>query len=301
MDSRRLLILRDVVRAGSLSAAARELGWTQPAVSQHVARLERDAGMPLLVRGPGGVVPTEAGAVLIRRADAIAAELRAAEEEIGQLAQLSAGRVSLLAFPSAAATLVPDAVAALAADHPGVEVRFDEQEPPEAIAAVQAGDADLALVFGYDAAPEGLGALVWRALFEESMYLVAPRSARAADRAAGEGLAAWADADWVGGCARSRTHLIEVCDRAGFAPRIRYTTDDYVVVQNLVARGLGVTALPASALAAYRHPEVDAVPLGVFGRRRVGVIHRPGAEAVPASAALMERLHRQASAADGAP
>ncbi len=287
LDARRTLIFRDVARAGSISAAARALGWTQPAVSQHLARLEREAGGPLLLRGPGGVALTEAGAALLRRADVVAAELHAAAEELAALTQLRGGRVRLVAFPSAAATVVPDALGALAAAHPEVEVGLEEAEPPEALAAVAAGDADLALVFGYDGRPEGLGPLVWRALYDEPVHLVVPPGRRGPGR---RGLAALADDDWIGGCVRCRTHLVACCAAAGFAPTIRHTTDDYVVVQNLVARGLGVTALPASALAAYRHPEVRVVALGALGRRHVGLAHRPGADVVPATAALVAEL-----------
>lgn len=283
LDPRRLLLLRDVARAGSISAAARELGWTQPAVSQHLARLERDAGAPLLLRGPGGVIPTEAGRALLRRADAVAAELHAAGEELAALTELRAGRVRLVAFPSAAATLVPAALAALAGAHPDLEVGLEEAEPPEALAAVTAGDADVALVFGYDGPPAGLGRLAWRRLLDEAVHLVVPPGSTTAP----SGLAGLDGADWIGGCVRCRTHLVDCCAAAGFEPRIRHTTDDYVVVQALVARGLGVTVLPESALAAYRHPGVEVVPEPALGRRHVGLALRPGAEAVPANAALV--------------
>ncbi|GAA5141462.1 LysR family transcriptional regulator [Nocardioides marinquilinus] len=286
LDARRTLIFREVARAGSISAAARELGWTQPAVSQHLARLERDAGGPLLLRGPGGVTPTEAGRALLRRADVVAAELHAAEEELAALTELRGGRVRLVAFPSAAATVVPGALGALAASHPDVEVGLEEAEPPEAMVAVSAGDADLALVFGYDGAPAGLGPLVWRPLHDEPVHLVVPPGTRIGRR----GLAGLADAEWIGGCVRCRTHLVERCEAAGFTPAIRHTTDDYVVVQNLVARGLGVTALPASALEAYRHRGVRVVELADLGRRHVGLAFRPGADAVPATAALIEQI-----------
>ncbi|WP_139982379.1 LysR family transcriptional regulator [Nocardioides litoris] len=291
LDPRRLLILRDVARAGSISAAARTLGWTQPAVSQHLARLERDAGAPLLLRGPGGVTPTEAGELLLRRADVVAAELHAAEEELAALTQLRAGRVRLVAFPSAAATLVPEAVGALAAAHPDVTVGLEEAEPPEALAAVASGDADLALVFGYDGPPAGLGPLVWQRLLDEAVHLVVPPGRRGPGR---RGLAALAADDWIGGCVRCRTHLVECCEAAGFTPTVRHTTDDYVVVQALVARGLGVTVLPASALAAYRHPDVQVVPMASLGRRHVGLVHRPGADGVPATAALVAEVRRAA-------
>ncbi len=286
LDPRRVLIFRTVVRAGSISAAARELGWTQPAVSQHLAALERAAGGPLLLRRTSGVVPTEAGAALLRRADVVSAELHAAGEELTALADLRGGRVRFIAFPSAAATVVPSALVSLAADHPQVEVRLEEAEPPEAIAAVTVGDADVALVFGYDGEPpEGLGVLAWTPFLDEPVQLVLPPEHPDVHH-----LAELAGADWIGGCVRCRTHLVQRCEAAGFTPAVRHTTDDYVVVQNLVARGLGVTGLPRSALTAYRHPDVLVVGLPDLGRRQVGIVHRPGAEAVPATAALVERV-----------
>ncbi len=287
IDSRRILIFRAVARAGSISAAARELGWTQPAVSQHLARLEREACSPLLIRGPGGVQLTEAGQMLAKRADVLAAEVHAATEELAALGQLRAGRVRLVAFPSAAATMVPVALEALAEDHPQIEVGLEVAEPPEAIAAVSAGDADLALAFGYDGPPEGLGALRWVPLLAEPVHLVVPPDSEMSPETPLEALA---EADWIGGCVRCRGHLVQCCEGAGFTPLLRHTTDDYVVVQNLVARGLGVTVLPASALAAYRHPGVRVVLRPDLGERVIGVLVRPGADAVPATAALLQRL-----------
>ncbi|MCM0620368.1 LysR family transcriptional regulator [Nocardioides bruguierae] len=291
LDVRRLLILRAVLRAGSITAAARDLGWTQPAVSQHLRALERDAGVPLLLRTSTGVTATEAGAALLGRADAVAAELHAAEEELAALAGLRAGRVRLQAFPSGAATLVPAAIEALARAHRGVTVGLEEAEPETSVPAVLAGDADLALAFAHDGPPADLGPLVWRPLLVEPVLLVTGPG-----RPAPSTLAALADEPWVGGCVRCRTHLLAACRAAGFEPALRHTTDDYVVVQNLVARGLGVTALPASALAAYRHPDVTVRPLAGLGERHVGVVHRVGADAVPATAALLSRLETVAAA-----
>lgn len=283
------MIFREVARAGSISAAARRLGWTQPAVSQHLSRLEREAGGALVVRGPGGVHLTEAGSALLARADAIAGELHVAHEELAALSHLRTGRVRLVSFPSAAATLVPVALHALAVDHPGVEVSFVEAEPPEAIAAVLEAEADLAIVFGHDGPPRGVGPLAWHRLVREPVHLVVPRGHPATERRHLR-LAALADESWVGGCERCREHLVECCRRAGFDPDVRHMTDDYVVVQNLVAQGLGITLLPASALAAFRHPEVAVVESGTLGQRHIGVVHRPGAESVPATAALIRQL-----------
>ncbi|MBS45378.1 MAG: LysR family transcriptional regulator [Nocardioides sp.] len=289
LDPRRVLVFREVARAGSLSGAARTLGWTQPAVSQHLARLERDAGTALVLRGPAGVTLTEAGRGLLARADAVAAELRAAAGELAALAEARTGTVRLVAFPSAAATLVPDALAALHAERPEVRVGLEEAEPPEAVAQVLADDADLALVFGYDGPPDGLGPLAFTALYDEPVRLVVGPGAGAVR------LADLADADWVGGCPRCRGHLVACCEAAGFTPRVQHSTDDYVVVQNLVARGVGVTVLPETALRAYRHDGVRVLEEPALGRRRVGLAYRPGAETVPATAALVAHLRRAAS------
>src|SRR5689334_81863 len=101
MDARRLTVFATVARAGSMGAAARELGWTQPAVSQHVRALERQLRVPLVVRGSRGVVLTDAGRLLLAHADAVAARLRTAEAELGALADARAGSVRLATFPTA--------------------------------------------------------------------------------------------------------------------------------------------------------------------------------------------------------
>ncbi len=287
-----MLLFRTVARSGSLSAAARELGSTQSAVSQQLRQLEREAGGPLLVRTTRGTRLTEAGTALLARADAVHGALHLAREELGALANLRAGTVRLAAFPSAAATLVPPAVRALYDDHAGVQVTLVETEPPEAWAAVLAGDIDVALVFGYDGPPADDGSLAWVPLGVEPLSLVLAPDRDAPARPAPSWLA---EQDWVAGCERCRQHLVESCRAAGFEPRLLHESDDYVVVQNLVAHGLGVTVLPQLALTAFRHPEVEVRRAPAFGERHVGMVHRQGAEDVPAIRALMERL--QAGAA----
>ena len=293
MDARRLLIFRDVARAGSISAAARELGWTQPAVSQHLRALERSVGVPLLLRGSGGVDLTEPGRLLLDRADQVALQLHLAEEELADLTSLRRGRARLAAYPSAAATLVPRAVAGLRTRHPDVDVELTEAEPPEALGLVESGDADLALVFGYDADPAAGRGLVWRPLASEAVALVLAADHRLAGRRRLT-LAQLSEEPWIVGCDRCRAHAVALCAAAGFTPSVRHVSDDYVVVQNLVAVGLGVTLLPHSALEAYRHPDVVAREHTSFGTRTYGLAHRPGAERVPATAALIAELARRA-------
>jgi molybdate transport repressor ModE-like protein len=282
VDARRLLLLRTVLRAGSMSAAARELGMTQPAVSQQLAVLERETGVPLVLRATTGVRATEAGAVLLRRAEAVAGELHRAGEEMLAFLRLRRGVVRLAAYPTAAATLVPRAAAALRAAEPEVDLVLLEAEPPEATALVVAGEADVALVFRYAAAPDD--GLVTLDLAAEPVDPVVPAGTEPpAD------VADLAGVTWVAGCERCRAHLVDVCAAHGFVPRIAHTTDDSVVVQNLVAAGLGWSVLPRGALEAFRHRGVATVP-GLFGRRRVGIAYAPGAEAVPATGALLREL-----------
>ncbi|WP_205473885.1 LysR substrate-binding domain-containing protein [Nocardioides sp. SYSU D00038] len=288
MDPRRLLIFREVARSGSISGAARALGWTQPAVSQHLRALEREAGCTLLLRATTGVELTEPGRALLARADAVAGELHVAREELAELTSLRRGRVRLAAYPSAAATLVPRAMARLRATHPDVDVALTEAEPPEALALLESGDVDLALVFGYDDPgddPAGGRALVWRPLVDEPVDLMLPPDHRLARRRS-VAVADLADQPWIVGCVRCRAHTLRVCATAGFEPDVRHESDDYVVVQNLVAVGLGVALLPRTATEAFRHADVVVRPGRAFGTRTYGTVHREGALGVPATAAL---------------
>ena len=291
MDPRRVLVFREVARSGSLSAAARTLGTTQSAVSQQLRQLEREAGVPLLLRTARGTRLTEAGEALLRRADAVHTALHLAGQELGALSELRTGAVRLASFPSGTATLVPPAVRALHAEHPGVEVTLVEAEPPEAWASVLAGESDVALVFGYDGPPEDDGSLAWVPLGVESMSLVLPAGEDVPETLGAPELA---ERDWVAGCERCRAHLVACCHAAGFEPRLLHESDDYVVVQSLVAHGLGVTVLPDLALTAFRHRDVVVRRSAWFGERHVGMVHRPGAERVPVIRALMERLQQTA-------
>src|SRR5215217_9527770 len=151
LDVRRLTMLRAVSREGSVSGAARSLGYTQPAVSHHIARLEEEVGTALMTRLGRGVRLTDAGLALVEHADAVLTRLTAAEEEVAAIAGLRAGRVRVVTFPSGSATLMAGALTRMRAAHPGVEVSFEEAEPEDAIPQLRAGDADLVLAFSYAA------------------------------------------------------------------------------------------------------------------------------------------------------
>ncbi len=272
LDLNRLRVLVAVAREGSVTAAAEALHYAQPSVSHHLARLEAEAGVVLLRRVGRGVVLTDAGRLLVARAEEILGQVEAARAELAAHAGLRAGRVRLAAFPSALATLVPPAAARLAAEYPGVELALTEAEPPEALVALRNGEVDAALVFelGEPADTAG-GTATVTPLLEEPLFLVTP----AGEAGGFTGLEPYAERSWIAGCERCRAHLVAVCERAGFAPRITFQTDDYVAVQALVADGLGVSVLPGLALDAHRHPgvRVDRLPddqrrisLALYGR-----------------------------------
>lgn len=290
VDVRRLLIFRSVAHAGSIGAAARSLGWTQPAVSQHMLALEREVGHPLLVRGPRGVTLTEAGRLLVDRADTISAAVSAAENEQRQLAQLGAGTVRVAIFPSAAATLLPRALAALREVAPQIELQLTEAEPPEAHQLLLKDRVDLAVVFAYDNDTHPLKQdLRSYPITNDLVCLVLPPGH---PQAAGHvRLVDLAHEHWITGCERCRSHLCRLAAAAGFEPQISHSTDDYVAAQYLVAAGLGVTLLPQAALAAFSHPDVVIDRSTHWGSRHISVLARDGAAAIPAVATFLDCLH----------
>ncbi|MBO8186714.1 LysR family transcriptional regulator [Streptomyces spirodelae] len=297
IEARHLRVLRAVATTGSFSAAARELGCTQPAVSQQMKALEATAGTPLLVRAGREMRLTEAGEALVRHATGILAGLAAAEEEVAALAGLRAGRVRLVSFPSGSSTLVPTAVAAMRADHPGTRVSLVEAEPPRSVEMLQAGDCEIALAFRYEAAPwgnlpaEGGGRedLVVRPLLTDRLVGLVPEGHRFAD-AEEVDIGTLAEEPWVAGCPRCRQHLVQVCEAAGFTPRIDFATDDYPAVVGLVGAGLGVAVLPELAVESVRPRGTRAVRVVPAVQREVVALTLPDLAQVPAVAAMLSRL-----------
>ncbi|AQZ66498.1 putative LysR-family transcriptional regulator [[Actinomadura] parvosata subsp. kistnae] len=281
LDVVRLRVLVAVARKGSLTAAAKELHYSQPSVSHHLARLEAETGAKLIQRAGRGIRLTEAGRLLAERASDIIGRLDATAEELAAHVGLRSGRVRLAAFPSALGTFIPKAVGLLARAHPGLHLQLMETEPPEALRLLRAGRVDVAVIFRYDdTAPEDTGIHMVH-LLDDPSYLVSSTTPGA--------LTDHADSSWIAGCDRCRSHLLDICDKAGFEPRIAFTSDDIVAVQALVAAGLGLTMLPGLALAAHRHPDVEVAEVPGSTRHVYAAVYGEQPHP-PATAALLSAL-----------
>ncbi|MFH0241051.1 LysR family transcriptional regulator [Streptomyces sp. HK10] len=294
-DSRHIRTFHEVVRTGSYSAAARSLGYTQPAITQQMKALERSVGTPLFLRAGRRMRLTEAGEALSRHAGVILGSMEAAQRQMTALTGLRAGRVRVCAFPSAGATLVPEALARLAADHPGVRVELQESEPPESLDRVVRGECDITLAFTYPGLREQVpGELVEIPLLEDQLTVLLPTGHPMARRRAVR-LAELADERWIAGCLRCRTNFLHECAELGFAPDIVFTTDDNLVVQSLVAEGLGIAMMPGLVLSFLVHRKVTGRALDPAARRQVSAYVLREHLRIPATALVLQELQAVAA------
>jgi DNA-binding transcriptional LysR family regulator len=263
LDVRRMRVLREVALKGSFSAAAESLSFTQSAVSQQVAALEREAGAVLVERSARGVRLTDAGEAVVRHAEGILAKLAEAEAELEAIAGLRGGRVRMSAFESVAGTIMPLAISRFADQHPGVELSMALMEPEDAIAALRAGDIDIAMTVGAGKPGDrDDDAITHTHLLEDPLYLVLPQDHPLA-RKRGVRLADLANEPWIGGepnCECTRV-ITNACVRSGFDPRIAFETDDYRAVQGFVAAGVGVSLIAELGLRTMRD-DIVVRPLG---------------------------------------
>jgi DNA-binding transcriptional LysR family regulator len=289
-----LRVLEAVGRHGSVTAAAKELHYTQPAVSHHLARLEAQTGARLLQRVGRGIRLTEAGHLLADRAAEIIGRVDSATAELSMHVGLSAGRVRMAGFSSVMSSLAPQAAAALARQHPGLVLALTDTHPEEALHLLRVGEIEVALIFRYDeAAPEEDGIRLTH-LVDDPLYLLTTDDTTDGTTTGGTTLAAHKESPWIAGCDRCRTHLVGLCQRAGFEPMVRYVSDDMVVMQSLVAEGMGVTTIPGLALRAHHHPAITATPLDVPPRRIYAATYGEPPDP-PATTALLAALTQVAT------
>jgi DNA-binding transcriptional LysR family regulator len=284
LDVRRLRLLCDLARLGTIAAVAEAHTYTPSAVSQQLTALEREAGVALLERTGRRVALTAAGRVLVEHAETVLAALERTSAALAAVATGLSGPLRIGAFPTAVRTLLPAALVTVGGQHPGLELMVTELDPVDVPAALRDRRLDVGLLHDYDVVPvrpdPGLDAVP---LLEETVYLAVP-AASAAGR-----LRDVRDDAWILATAGTLCHSVtlHVCRAAGFAPRARHHADDFATVLALVAAGQGVSLVPQ--LAAAQPPAgVRLVPLPT--RRRTRIAYRRGAAAHPAVAAFVAAL-----------
>jgi DNA-binding transcriptional LysR family regulator len=293
LDIRRLRVLHAVSSYGSVTAAAAALGYAAPAASQQLAALEREVGMRLTERVGRGIELTPAAAILVAHTDALLARLDVAESDLAALRDQVSGRVALAAFPSAGATIVPAAWAALAQAAPHVQIELTEMEPDESLHAVLRGETDVAVAHEYDLLPRPLDPLFERReLARDPVLLAVPASSPLActpDRPVP--LAGLAGQPFL--APRPGTSCAEMiqraCARAGFVPRVVARATDFAVLLSLVAAGAGLTLVPE--LAVHHLPAgvrllVPAEPV----TRQIFTVSRRGGDRKPAVRVVLDAL-----------
>jgi DNA-binding transcriptional LysR family regulator len=291
LDVRRMRVLREVALRGSLAGAAEALSFTPSAVSQQVAKLEREAGVALVQRGPRSIRLTAAGKALVAHAEAILERLAEAEAELRELAG-EEPVFRLGSITTAAVSLLPDALAQFKGLRPQTEVTVVEADPLLSLARLRARELDLAVVFEYDYVPlPADDRLVHDVLVEEELRAVLPAGHPAARQRAVR-LIDLAGETWIRSTPRSSCHEFteRACRAAGFEPRIAFEFDDYTAMQNLVASGAGVAMAPDMGLTR-PNPAVAVRPIA-FGapKRRVLAAYRVGEAGLPAIAAMLVSL-----------
>jgi len=296
-DVKQLRVLKAVAEHGSFSAAADALSYSQPAISQQIAALEKRAATTLVDRGSRGVRLTDAGQALVEHAEVVLARLAAAEAELDAIAGIRGGRVRLASFPTAGASLLPPAVAIFSDRHPDVELTFVEQEPEEAAQMLRAAELEIAIVFEYGDVNQSEFARLFEGielhhLVDDPMYLALPREHPLA-RKPRVRLQDFADETWI---QETDAHSwcggfhAACCEAAGFDPKVGFQSDDYNVVQGLIAAGVGISLVPGLALTNVR----EDIAIRSLGRRaparRIAAATLSGRYRSPAVEAMLEIL-----------
>ncbi len=284
MDVRRLRLLLELSRLGSMHEVAAELATTTSSVSQGIAALAREAGTALVEPDGRRVRLTPAGHRLAEHAVTILAAVDAARLDLDPSAE-PAGVLRVAGFATAVRRSLLPVIADLAHRHPGIDMRVHEHEPPEAIALLARDDVDLALAYDYNLAPAS-----WRSDHDVSpLWEVEWGLGVRADEPAAP-FASYAGHDWIVNSRHTADEevLRTLASMAGFTPRVVHRIDSLDLVDDLVDAGLGVALLPRD------HVSRRAVRVLALGgpevRLRGYAVTRRGRDQWPPLRAVLERL-----------
>ena len=303
LDVRKLLLLRELASRDTIAAVAEALCYTPSAVSQQLAALERDAGVPLLQRTGRRVSLTPAGAALAGQTEEILALLERAAAGLAAARTGLAGPLRIGAFPTAMRTILPAALVALGRDHPGLELMVTELDPAAVPDALRSGALDVALVHEYEFVPAPRDpALDTEPLLEEAIYLasagpppVVGEDTAGEDTAGEDPVGGHRDSPWIMASPGTLCHTMAVraCQAAGFTPRIRHHADDFVTVLALVAAGQGVALVPQLGATG---PPPGVVLTELPARRRTRIAYRNGTRHHPPVSACIAAIRAAAGA-----
>ena|ERR1700677_577722 len=284
LDVRRLRVLREFARIGTIAGAARALHFSASAVSQQLAALEREANARLLERDGRTLRLTEAGRVLVERTESILGELEAAAADLDKVEGCFGGELRCAAFPTAAAALLAPALSSLHATHPDVVPIVSELEPELALTELLARHIDLAVAHEYDLVPRLIDqSLDRRELLTERLFVALPPYHPLAIPNTPVPLSAFSDERWISPPADLTCHhqLLRACAAAGFEPRLGAHSYTYLTTFALVAAGVGIALVPALSQHAnpaeiILRPVTDPIPQRrIFAATRKGAAHRP--------------------------
>lgn len=295
IETKHFRLLKAIDEVGTVSGAARALGYSQPAITQQLQTLERRLETVLLTRSKSGARLTEVGRVLLRHANTVLNATSIAETEVAAITGLRAGNVRLTAFPSGAGTVVSGAVSRMGAAHPGVNITMVEAEPPRAMELLRSGDVDMAIVFTYSTEAGSLESdFLSTTLMEEELQVVLNRDHPLTQQET-ISVRDLEHSNWIAGCPDCRSYLLEACRRAGFDPQIAFETDDYVTLQSLAARGVGVAILPDLALSLVQVEGIAFKPASPRYTRRVSAVFSRDMLKVPTIRETLRALQASAN------
>ncbi|PRX45127.1 LysR family transcriptional regulator [Prauserella shujinwangii] len=290
----RLRMLRELHRRGTVTAAAASLHYTASAVSQQLALLERDVGAKLFERLGRRVQLTELGMLLTEHAEEILAAVERATLALEEAQEAVSARLTAGVWASVASGLLPSALASLAAEHPGIEVRTRELAPEETADAVRDGSLDFSFVIDYTDAPTPWDPNLERAVIAvERLHAAVPAGAVPASSVP---LLDLAEHPWI--LASPRSHFgraVRVaCQRAGFEPRIEHEVEEQATAMAMVAAGLGITLV--SDLGLTLKPQgVDIVALTTPVMRTVSIAYRRAAARRPSLQLVIQAVRMAAA------
>ncbi|MBG0814442.1 LysR family transcriptional regulator [Planomonospora sp. ID82291] len=295
LDLRRLMVICEFARKGSIAATAASLGYSPSAVSQQLAALEREAGATLIDRTARSAELTDAGRRLVEHAERILAMVEAAESDLSAQAGTPSGRVTVTAFPTAAVAFAP-ALARLLRRHTALTLRMAQGRAGRGAREVQSGTADIAVVDDWYGRMRESETMRVFPLLRDPLVLVVPRTHRLASPGEPVDLAELRDEPWMAtpDGEPSRMAVDQMMAAVGGVGPVPWEFEGLSTILSLVARGVGIAAVPALALAAgVRGIAVREIP-GTPAGRDVHAVVRASSVHRPAVAVTLRAVHTAA-------